>query len=53
MQLPDLNSMKREIIKPDSEIYSYLLKKKPKKKKLNKEDAIAFLLKTVFSKKTS
>ena len=53
LQLPDLNSMKSEIIKPDSEIYSYLLKKKPKKKKLNKEDAIAFLLKTVFSKKTS
>ncbi|MEQ3662203.1 MAG: hypothetical protein ABNG96_05880 [Flavobacterium sp.] len=51
LQMPDLNSLKSEIVKPDSEIQSFLSKKKEKKKKLNKDEAIEFLLKTVFSKK--
>ena len=50
-QFPDLSSLKGEIIKPDSEIQAFLLNKKPIKKKLTNEDAVAFLLKTVFSKK--
>ena len=50
-RLTNFSLLKKEITNPDSEIQPFLLNKKPKKKELSQEAAIAYLLKTVFTKK--
>lgn len=50
-KLPDKLNFRKELVTSSEEIKKYVFDKKKPKNELTKEDAIAFLIKTVFTKK--